>query len=407
VIRKPFRLTLYILFLAALLADCTKAPEIVTMPPPTDTIVPPTITSAPLPTRTQVPPTLIELVLVRTLEPAIGITQSLQSLEVISRQNAHQITQLTSLGSMNENWGNGELAFSPIGETLVVGYEEGQVKLYNVTTQKLLMDLKTQIGFINSVAFSPDGKLIAAGGGRYNPEARGVQVWDVATQQQVLKLDDFKETVLSVRFSPDGSILATGWGNPWGFGPGSVKLWNVATGELLAEFGLPSELDPRVCWTVFEVAFNPDGTLLAAINGNGKLQLWNIANQKEEAVINVTAGYGFGVDFSPDSKLLAASASVDRHSNVIPDLRLFDVPTGELLITLEGYEFGANVTFSPNGQVLASYSWDGTVQLWDVQTGKRLVVLEIPHVAYFAFNPNGTLFATGGDIVRLWGIPEQ
>jgi WD40 repeat protein len=75
-------------------------------------------------------------------------------------------------------------------------------------------------------------------------------------------------------------------------------MWNMTTGELQAEFGLASELDPTVCWTVYEVAFNPDGTLLAAINGNGRVQLWDIANQKEEAVINVTDGYGFGVAFS-------------------------------------------------------------------------------------------------------------
>jgi WD40 repeat protein len=327
---------------------------------------------------------------------------------VITSENAHQVTQLTSLGTLNEQMGPGELAFSPNGEILAVGYSEGPVQLYNVLSLKLLAELETDIGFVNSISFSPDGKLLAAGGGQYGPVVeRGVQIWDVATQQQVLKLDDFNESVLTVRFSPDGSTLATGWGNPWGFGPGSVKIWNIATGELQAEFGLPSELAPTVCWTVFEVAFNPDGTLLAAINGNGKVQLWDIANQKEEAVINVVAGYGFGVAFSPDGKLLAASGSADRHSNVIPDLRLFDVATGELLFRLEGHEFGPDVAFSPNGQVLASSSWDGTVRLWDVETGKALAILDVPNVAYFAFNPDGTLLSTGGDILRLWGVPAH
>ena len=327
---------------------------------------------------------------------------------VITSENAHQVTQLTSLGTLNKQMGPGEVAFSPNGEILAVGYSEGPVQLYNVLSLKLLAELETEIGFVNSISFSPDGKLLAAGGGQYGPVVeRGVQIWDVTTQQQVLKLDDFNETVLSVRFSPDGSTLATGWGNPWGFGPGSVKIWNIATGELQAEFGLPSELAPTVCWTVFEVAFNPDGTLLAAINGNGKVQLWDIASQKEEAVINVVASYGFGVAFSPDGKLLAASGSADRHSNVIPDLRLFDVVSGELLFRLEGHEFGSDVAFSPNGEVLASSSWDGTVQLWDVETGKVLAILDVPNGAYFAFNPDGTLLATGGDIVRLWGVPAH
>jgi WD40 repeat protein len=335
-------------------------------------------------------------------------------LTVITSENAHQVTQLASMVTLNEQMGPGEVAFSPNGEILAAGYNEGLyqdgiVKLYNVATLKLLAELETEIGFVNSVTFSPDGKLLAAGGGRYGPVVRrGVQIWDVATQKQLLKLDEFNESVLSVRFSPDGLTLATGWGSPWGHGPGSVKMWNVTTGELQAEFGLPSVLDPTVCRTVFEVAFNPDGTLLAAINGNGRVQLWNIANQKEEAVINGVIGFGYGVAFSPNGKLLAASGSADDHSNGTPDLRLFDVASGELLFRLEGHEHSVdNVAFSPNGEVLASSSWDGTVRLWDVATGKALAILVVPNGAYIAFNPNGTLLATGGDILRFWGVPSH
>ena len=383
-IRKPVHLMLYILISIIILVGCAKPTEMATLPPPTDT---------------QVPPTTSELVVVKTLEPTVGIKQSLQSLEVITSENAHQVTQLTSLGRLNLQLGPGKVAFSPDGEILAVGYYEGLVQLYNVLSLKMLAELETEIGFINSVTLSPNGKLIAAGGGRYNPEVRGVQVFDVATQQQVLKIDDFNGTVLSVRFSPDGSTLATGWGSPYGWGPGSVKIWNIATGELQAEFGLLSELAPTVCCPVFEVAFNPDGTLLAAFNGIDKVQLWDIASQKEEAVINGVAGYGFGIAFSPDGKLLAVSGSADGDSNLIPDLRLFDVATD------------SQVAFSPNGEVFATSSRDGTVQLWDVGMRNALAIFHVPYVAYkeanFAFNPDGTLLATGGDIVRLWGVPSH
>jgi WD40 repeat protein len=330
-----------------------------------------------------------------------------QSTEVITSENAHQVTQLNRRpGFLERNSGSiTNVAFSPHGDILAAGYSEGPVvRLYDVMTLKLLAKLKTQIGGINSVAFSPDGKLITAGGGGYAPVESGVQIWDAATHEQRLILDDFNNPVTSIAFSPDSALLATGEGNTMEL-EGSAKIWNVATGELLPEFSLETQTPTLNYSGLFGVAFNPDGTLLATANGKEKVILWDVVNKQEKAVLN---GYVmFGVTFSPDGTILATSGYLDETYNSAV-IRLWDVATGELLLTLIGNTASiTNITFHPDGRILASASSDGTVKLWDVKTGEELAALGVSDVSSVAFSPDGTLLATDGDIVRLWGVPEH
>jgi WD40 repeat protein len=271
-------------------------------------------------------------------------------------------------------------------------------------TLKLLATLKTRIGDINSLAFSPDGKLIAVGVGGYLPVGSAVQIWDVATHEQRLKLDDFNNPVTSIAFSPDSALLATGEGDRMGF-DGSTKIWNIGTGKLLVEFSQETQSPMPVNAGVFGIDFNPDGTLLATTHGNGNVQLWDMINKQEKIVLNE---YNmFGVTFSPDGTILAISGCLDETCRTAV-IRLWDVATGELLETLNGNTaYITNITFNPDGKMLASASSDGSVKLWDVKTGEILAALDIPDASSVAFSPDGTLLATDGGIVRLWGVPTQ
>lgn len=327
---------------------------------------------------------------------------------VIISENAHELVQLDF---RNENGSKADIsvpkdimvtsvAFSPNGEILAAGYgvyttNEPSVFLYDMATGKRLEEFKTQFGFVHRVVFSPDGKLIAAGGG-FDPGKRGVQVWDIATQAQVLELDDFGDIVFDIAFSPDGAILATAEIGSW-FGPGYVKMWSVTKGELLSKF--PSDQDPNI--SGYGVDFNPDGTLLATslgLGSSGQVVIWDGANPKGYKVFsNFKCDHQrLGVAFSPDGKLVASCG-------------VFNVVNGELLFELGGGEttdFSVipNVAFCPNGKVIAS-AINGRVQLWDVNTGNKLTAL--PGDKSVVFSPDGRLLATGGDAVRLWGIPAR
>lgn len=372
------------------------------------------LTPTALPTMSSVEasPALSELGVEQTLEPTKGIVPTLQPTEVSTPESTPQVTQLYQPKLLGFVGGSERVAFSPNGDILAAGYYEGPVILYNTSTWMPLAVFTSQIGFINRIAFSPDGKLIAVGGGIYNPDVRGVQIWDVATHQLRFKLDDFDESVNSLVFSPNGAILATADGHPM-TGRGSAKLWDVKTGELLAELTIQGKTDQLYIQAFSDIAFNPDGTLLAAINADGDVQLWDVISRKEVGMTTGVSGEGSGVAFSPDGKLLAASGAASGYTNTIPELRLWVVDTGELVFKLDGHNAAAGkVKFSPDGKILAStsfYDSDGTVMLWDVGTGEVLATIDVPGASDVAFSPNGTLLATAGwaDGIRLWEVPPH
>lgn len=352
-----------------------------------------------------------ELGVEQILETTKGTASTFQPTEVSTPESTLQATQLYQPKLLGFVGGIQTVAFSPIDDILAAGYIEGPVILYSTSTWMPLAVITTQIGFINSIAFSPDGKLIAAGGGIY-PAVRGVHIWDVATHQLLFTLDDFDEAVNSLAFSPDGAILATADGHPWS-GGGSAKLWDVKTGELLAELTVQGKIDQLYIQAFFDIAFNPDGSIVAAINADGDVQLWDVVSRKEVGMMTGVSGEGSGIAFSPDGKLLAASGAASGYTNTIPELRLWVVASGELLFKLDGHNAAAGkVKFSPDGKILAStsfYDSDGTVMLWDVDIGEVLATIDVPGASDVAFSPNGTLLATAGfaDGIRLWSVPSH
>lgn len=339
-----------------------------------------------------------------------GMETSMLGTVPITPENAGQLSQIAVLPDADgiEMANSFSVVWSPDGR-LIAGGSGDRVNLWDATTGELLAELDGQIGFVNSVAFSPDGQIIAAAGGCYEPIQHGVQLWDVASQEPLLRLEDFDDTVFGVAFSPDGKTLLTGGGNAWGFGPGSAQLWDVITGEMLHEFGLPNQYDPSTMMTVYNIAFSTDGTLAAAIMGDGRVQVCEVDTGTERVVLIGHEGWGNSVAFSPDGTLLA-TASAANFSDQGGDARLWDVTTGKQVATLEGHTGSVkSITFSPDGKMVASASADGTVRLWDTATAQVLAVLDVPGAYSVAFSPDGTMLATDGwdgvNTIRLWAVP--
>ena len=278
---------------------------------------------------------------------------------------------------------------SPVGVTLASAGAES-VKVWNPNTGKLLRTLSGQAW---TVSFSPDGQILASGS-----QDGSINLWDVKTGKLIRTLKH-SEPVIGVVFSPDGQTLVSN------LDLGStIRLWNWRTGEIIR-----INDDPDAYQKGFEnfktqpTAFSPDGQTLFATNGS-MLQSWNVKTGKRTGSFYAKSSI-YAVAISPVGNTLATGIR-DKA------IKLWNVSNGQLIHILTGHKGEVRaVAFSPNGQQIASGSQDGTVQLWNVSTGKVISTFTAHkgQVWSVAFNPDGKTLASAGQdgAIKIWRVYPQ
>jgi WD40 repeat protein len=231
--------------------------------------------------------------------------------------------------------------FSPDGSLVLVAGEGGAVLFdRNHGFRARALDPATNIV---DAAFSPDGTLVVGAGGRGDDVAH---VWDVRTGAQLLALEH-QGAVNSVAFSPDGQLIATGSAD------GTARLWSVAGGLQLHSF--PHEKGARGN-AVQYVEFSPDGTRLLTVGGDRFVRVFDVARQTLVFALNNVALVN-AARFSHDGDLIAAGGGSDT---VLP-VRIWNAKTGALISVLDVTGRVVDLAFSPNDKLLATAGSNETV----------------------------------------------
>ena len=288
---------------------------------------------------------------------------------------------------------------SPDGKYLLVGTSIG-LWWYELATMKPVDLWETERGLVSALGFSPNGALLATG----NWDG-GVKVWDIqsrrclATMQRKGDFDLASELV----FSPDGQYLASSGGKY-----DAVYVWDIETGERIAQFTVDEELQPRYRPTCIPLTFSPDGRRLIGATPENTFSIWDI--ETGERIAHLT-GHSFSLTalfLSPCRQFLA---SVDRDGN----LRKWEVNklttniSIPVVTSLPKTINWMQYTYSSDGILLAAMVSGTTITILDVERNRKIATLVHKEVVQkVRFLQKGSqLVITGEDTIQVWNIGES
>lgn len=246
----------------------------------------------------------------------------------------------------------------------------------------------------HSLAYSPDGKMLAVAG--YVREF--VEIWDVTGPRRIKTLLPNEGHL--VAFSPRGDLLAAGVGN-------QIRLWRTGTWNPIGQLALPGGVN------VFK--FSPDGSRLASLSEPNDITVWDVDQQKPLLTVDGPTCYSVdgdahhgALDFAPDGKALVVGGSNDR-------LQVVDLASGKMIFEIAGEHGEAvlSVAWSPDGSVIASGSGynGGPIRLWEAASGKPAGMLEghTSSLYELIFSADGRrLYSASGDqTIRIWDVGQR
>jgi RNA polymerase sigma factor (sigma-70 family) len=290
------------------------------------------------------------------------------------------------------------------GRTLAVAGADCKVYLRDLTSGKELASLKADAD-VTALRFSLDGKVLACG-----TSANTIYLWDAGTGKELGRLKGYADEVARLTFSPDGKLVAAGGSGGHGTRIGTISLWEVATGKEVR----------RIEGGFLPLCFSPDGRMLATWQANdvkngiarkNHLAVWELATGRERATMPESGSVISAAAFSPDG-LTIAQACWDQ------SIQVWDMLTGRQRHRFQSDQGRIEaLSFSADGSRLASAGQNTTTLVWDVRErsprqpnkSRELSTKELKHLwdelvatdAARAFKAMTKLHTEPGQIVQL------
>lgn len=290
------------------------------------------------------------------------------------------------------------LAFSPDDRLLASGsLGDGMIRLWNVSDGNLVKSLSGQSGGILSLAFSPDGRTLASGG-----KDATIKLWKLSDASQSADLSGHSAAISQLTFSPDGSLLASCSYD------GTLRLWRLSDGQQRILFQAPSNPNSPQSqpYQLNSLAFSPDGKLIAASASDLVVRVWQLANSSQPLSLRGHSDRPTSLSFEPNGKSLA-SGGLDGQ------ILLWDPITGaeRARLSNQGLQIGS-IDFSPDGRYIASSSAElNRVSFWDVrrQAVRQSLDLGQGLVTSLAYSNDSEQLATSGinGMVRLYRLDDR
>ncbi len=254
-----------------------------------------------------------------------------------------------------------------------------------------------------SIAYSPDGKLIVAASSRSD----SIAVLDATSGEVVKRLDGHKGGGVGVAVLPDGVHVISGGNDE------ALRKWSLSSGKQVAEGKARRAADAG--WSMHSFAVDPDGKYLAlgiyeAISFH-RVSSFELAARIDGHDKSPGEPAGDGVVYLRGVMGLAFSRDGSKLASGGPDAlaKVWDAKTRKVLKMLKGHEPGYvwGVAFSPNGKLLAS-SGEKTTRVWDTSTGAQRLELPTGSTRASTFDSSGGLLVTGGDdgFLRVWDVAK-